>query len=214
MSIISKAKAVCYKCGGNHTIDIYKSINAETDPDLKAAVLSGEAFLWECPDCGTSNLATYECLYHDPKEKYMVWVLPFGVPEGPQKDAIMNQVRSMGDYRLRIVSNAGDLMEKVMIYDAGLDDRCIELVKYVAGRELENVSNLHFYRLQDDVMVFSGVKGAVDADGNTAAGKMDGFGFGLNVYEDCQGILSRNPEIAREDGFVRIDTDWVTSILK
>lgn len=204
MSLISKAKATCSKCGKEHTIDIYKSINAETDPELKAAVLSGEAFLWECLDCGASNLAAYECLYHDPKEKYMIWVLPFGEPEGPEKEAIMNQVKAMGDYRLRIVSNAGDLMEKVMIYDAGLDDRCIELVKYVAGRELEDVSNLHFYRLQDDVMVFSGVKG----------GKMDGFGFGLNVYEDCQGILSRNAEIAKEDGFSRIDSDWVASILK
>ncbi|MBQ0096179.1 MAG: hypothetical protein KBS53_00835, partial [Bacteroidales bacterium] len=141
-----------------------------------------------------------------------VWMLPFGEPEGPEKDAIMNQTRAMGDYRLRIVSDAGDLMEKVIIFDAGLDDRCIELVKYVAGNELQNVTNLHFYRMQDDVMVFSGVK--VPVDGSGSQGKMEGFGFGLNVYEDCRGILQRNPDLAVEDGFARVDADWVASILK
>lgn len=203
MSLKSKAKAVCKHCGKEQVLDIYKSINAATDPDLKAAVISGEAFLWECPECGNSNLVAYECLYHDPEQKFMVWMLPFGEPEGPEKDAIMNQTKAMGDYRLRIVTNVGDLMEKVIIFDAGLDDRCIELVKFVAGNELQDVTNLHFYRMQDDVMVFSGVK----------TGKMEGFGFGINVYEDCQGILTRNEDLAREDGFAHIDADWVASIM-
>lgn len=206
MSIRSQAMAVCQKCGKQHRVDIYKSINTQTDPDLKAMVLSGELFLWNCPDCGTGNLVAYDCLYHDPEEKFMVWMLPFSEPEGPEKDAIMRQAKAMGDYRLRIVSNAGDLMEKVMIFDAGLNDRCIELVKYVALQEqqMQGVSNLHFYRMQDDVMVFSGVKN----------GQMDGFGFGLNVYEDCQGILLRNEAVAAENGFARIDSDWVDSIIK
>lgn len=204
MSIKSQALAVCQKCGKEHRVDIYKSINTVTDPDLKAGVLNGELFLWECPDCGTGNLVAYDCLYHDPEEKFMVWMLPFGEPEGPEKDAIMRQAKAMGDYKLRIVKNAGDLMEKVMIFDAGLNDRAIELVKYVGGKEISDVTNLHFYRLQDDVMVFSGVKG----------GKMDGFGFGLNVYEDCMGILQRNEAVATEDGFARIDAEWVESIIK
>lgn len=209
MSLKSKAAAVCSGCGEQHTIDIYKSVNVDADPQLKASVLDGSLFLWECPDCGRQNLASYECLYHDPNDKIMIWLLPFGEPEGPQKDAIMRQARAMGDYKLRIVGNAGDLIEKVMISDAGLDDKCIELVKYVAGKELEGVSNLHFYRLQDDVMVFSGVK--ADADGKE---RMQGFGFGLNVYEDCAGIISRNPDIAAGEGFERVDAFWVAEILK
>lgn len=203
MSLKTSASAVCNKCGKEHTIEIYKSINVAQDPDLKAAVLSGEAFLWECPHCGQSNLAAYECLYHDPDARFMVWMLPFGEPQGREKEAIMAQTKAMGDYKLRIVSNAGDLMEKVMVFDAGLNDRCIELVKYVARQELSGVSNLHFYRMQDDVMVFSGVKD----------GKMQGFGFGLNVYEDCSGIISRNEVLSMEKGFERIDADWVASIL-
>lgn len=209
MSLKSQAAAICSKCGKQHIVQIHKSINVATDPDLKAEVLSGELFLWECPDCGTKNLMSYDLLYHDPEDKYMVWMLPGGDPQGPQLGAIMNQARAMGDYRLRIVANAGDLLEKVMIFDAGLSDRCIELVKFISTEEMPGVENLHFYRLQDDVMVFSGVH----TEGEKA-GQMDGFGIGLNVYEDCEGIIARNPSIGRENGFEHIDYRWVESILK
>jgi len=205
MSLKSQALAICHKCGGQHNVTIYKSINTALDPDIKAAVLDGSLFLWECPHCGTQNLMAYECLYHDPEAKLMIWMLPQGMSEGPEKDAIMNQVRAMGEYTLRVVANAGDLMEKVLVFDAGLDDRCIELVKYIAAKEegMDGVTNLHFYRMQDDVMVFSGVKG----------GQMQGFGFGLNVYQDCEGIISRNPELSQSTGFEKIDLEWVEGIL-
>lgn len=203
MSLKSESKVICQKCGHSQNIEIFKSINTATDPSLKEKVLSGEQFLWECPQCGTSNLISHECLYHDPENKLMIWMLPFGGDNDAQRQAISNQARAMGDYTLRIVETPGDLIEKVIIFDSSLDDRCIELVKWVALKEMEGVSNLHFYRMQDDVMVFSGVKG----------GKMDGFGIGINVYEDCAGILARNPEIAAVDGFEKIDADWVGEIL-
>lgn len=209
MSIITNGKAVCSKCGKEHVVKIYKSINVAQDPELKEKVLDGSLFLWECPDCGASNLVAYDSLYHDPEAKLMIWMLPFGEPEGAEKTAIMNQAKAMGDYHLRIVANAGDLMEKLIIFEAGFDDHCIELVKYVAGKEMPDVSNLHFYRLQDDTMVFSGLKQSPD-DPN---GTMGGFGIGINVYEDCQGIIARNPDIAKEDGFMKVDAAWVNSIM-
>ena len=209
MSIITQGASVCSKCGKEHTVKIYKSINVAQDPELKTKVLDGSLFLWECPDCGTSNLVAYDCLYHDPEEKIMVWMLPFGEPEGAEKTAIMNQARAMGEYRLRIVKNAGDLMEKLIIFESGLDDRCMELVKYVAGKEMPGVSRLHFYRMQDDAMVFSGMRTSPEHP----QGVMEGFGIGLNVYEDCQGILTRNPDIASGEGFCIVDAAWVDSIL-
>ena len=203
MSIKARSLATCSSCKAKQEIDVYKSINAVTDPELKARVLSGEAFLWECPQCGKSNLSSFECLYHDPQQKFMVWLLPFGEPEGPEKDAIMRQTRAMGDYRLRIVENPGELIEKVLIFDAGLSDRCMELVKFVSLKEMPTVSNLHFFRVQDESLVFSGVRGD----------RMESFGVGLNVYEDCEGILSRNSSLTVEAGFCRIGPDWVSSIL-
>lgn len=203
MSLKTSALSACSKCAHKHKITMYKSINVSTDPELKEKVASGELFLWECPECGTINLVAYDCLYHDPDQKFMVWMLPEGEPEGREKEAIFNQARAMGDYKLRIVSNAGELMEKVIIFEAGLSDRVMEIVKYVAAKEMPGVENLHFYRMQDDTMVFSGVKD----------GKMDGFGVGINVYEDCSGIISRTPSLGEENGFAAIDAAWVDTIM-
>lgn len=203
MSLKSTAVSACSKCGKNAQITIYKSINVASDPELKEKVVNGELFLWECPECGTSNLMVYDCLYHDPDQKIMVWMLPGGEPEGKEKEAIFNQAKAMGDYKLRIVSNPGELMEKLIIFDAGFSDRVMEVVKYVAGKEMPGVENLHFYRMQDDTMVFSGVK----------EGKMDGFGVGINVYEDCCGIIARNPALGEENGFAKIDAAWVEGIM-
>lgn len=205
MSLKTQVSASCHKCGCEHKLHIYKSINSAADPQLKASLLDGSLFLWECPACGERNLVSYECLYHDPDQKIMIWMLPSGAPRVLEDDAILNRVRTMEDYRFRIVANPGELMEKVLIFDAGLDDRCMEMVKYVASREegMTDVTNLHFYRIQDDVMVFSGVK----------ASGMQLFGFGLNVYQDCEGIIARNGDIARESGFEKIDTEWIEGIL-
>ena len=45
-------------------------------------------------------------------------------------------------------------------------------------------------------------------------GQMLGVNIGWNVYQDCEGILSRNPQIKPADGFAKIDADWLNSVLE
>ena len=40
-------------------------------------------------------------------------------------------------------------------------------------------------------------------------GNMHGINIGFNVYEDCSGILRRNPSIAPDKGFAKIDSEWL-----
>jgi hypothetical protein len=42
---------------------------------------------------------------------------------------------------------------------------------------------------------------------------MLGVNVGWNVYQDCSGILERNPQVKPEDGFARVDADWLSSVL-
>ena len=44
-------------------------------------------------------------------------------------------------------------------------------------------------------------------------GQMLGVNVGWNVYQDCAGILERNPQIKPADGFSEIDADWLSSKL-
>ena len=105
-------------------------------------------------------------------------------------------------------SRAGDLVEKVKIFDAGLDDRAIEMCKYVTKQEAGKPGmDLKFLRLDgaDNELVFT----------YPAAGQMELLAVGFNVYEDCRGIIARNPHVAeRARGLAVIDEAWVASLLR
>ena len=217
MSIINEALAPCSKCGQQHKVIIYKSINTADNPELKAKVADGSLFLWECPHCGQMNLARYETLYHDPAGKLMVWLIPAGEISEAQMQAITMHTKAMGGYTLRRVNDMGTLMEKVLVAEAGLDDIVLEMCKYVTKLEMLQksvsaeqkdefmASTFHFYRAEEDgdgrILTFMY---ALD-------GQMLGVNVGWNVYQDCAGILERNPQIRPEEGFAKIDAEWLAS---
>lgn len=219
MSIINEGLAPCSKCGQQHKVRIYRSINISENPELKSKVADGSLFLWECPHCGQVNLARYETLYHDPAGKLMVWLIPEGEISETQMKAITMHTKAMGGYTLRRVNDMGSLMEKVLINEAGLNDTVLEMCKYVTKMEMLQKSvgpeqkdefiaaSFHFYRSEGEgdqrVLTFMY---ALD-------GQMLGVNIGWNVYEDCSGILERNPQIRPEEGFVRIDSVWLSSKL-
>lgn len=218
MSIIRKAEAACSRCGNKNEITVYRSINVSENPELKDKVKDGSLFLWKCPSCGQNNLAKYDTLYHDPAEKVMIWLLPDGIEiSEAQMNSITLHAKAIGDYRLRKVKDTGSLMEKVLIFDAGLDDAVIEICKYVTRMEIVSKtpdkekaaaiasSTFHFLSLDgqdgDRTITFM----------YPSEGKMQAVGIGYNVYEDCEGIMQRNPRIKPGEGFEQIDSTWLAS---
>ena len=219
MSIINEALAPCCKCGQQHKVTVYRSINTADNPELKAKVKDGSLFLWECPHCGQVNLAKYETLYHDPTAKLMFWLIPSGEISESQMHAITMHTKAMGGYTLRRVNDMGSLMEKVLIAEAGLDDVVLEMCKYVTKLEMvqKNVAAEHKDEFMSSVFHFYRSEG----EGNERIltfmyaldGQMLGVNIGWNVYQDCSGILDRNPQIKPADGFEKIDADWLNSKL-
>ena len=219
MSIINEALAPCSKCGQQHKITVYRSININENPELKDKVKDGSLFLWECPHCGQVNLARYETLYHDPAAKLMVWLIPSGEVSETQMQAITMHTKAMGGYTLRRVNDMGSLMEKVLIAEAGLNDVVLEMCKWVTKQEMLQKSvgqdkkdeflatTFHFYKSEgeDQERTLTFMYGF--------EGNMLGVNIGWNVYQDCEAILSRNPEIRPADGFAKIDSDWLSSVL-
>ena len=219
MSIIKEASAPCSKCGEKQVIRIYRSINVSEDPQLKEKVRNGSLFLWECPHCGQVNLAKYDTLYHDPAARLMVWLLPEGDISETQMKAITMHTKAMGGYTLRRVTDMGSLMEKVLIHDAGLDDVVLEMCKYVT--KMEMISKITGKDNQEALMKakfnFYRIEGEADERMITLMfpqdGQMSGVNIGWNVYQDCEGILSRNPHIRPGEGFVNVDADWLATML-
>lgn len=219
MSIINESLAPCSKCGQQNKITIYRSINISDNPELKGKVKDGSLFLWECPHCGQVNLAKYETLYHDPASKLMVWLIPSGEVSETQMQAITMHTKAMGGYTLRRVKDMGSLMEKVLINEAGLDDIVLEMCKFVTKHEMiqKNIgqdkreaflaTTFHFYKCEgeENERILTFMYGF--------EGQMSGVNVGWNVYQDCEGILSRNPQIKPADGFSQINADWLSERL-
>ena len=196
--------ASCSRCGGTHSVETFPSINPALDPDLKARVRDGSLFVWECPYCGTRNLLKYETLYHDPAERLMVWLLP---GDALPPAAVADAVKELDGYTLRLVREVGDLVEKVNIHAAGLDDVLVEMCKYVTRMELSEKQGsvveapLKFYKLDgpDNDLLFSFPQD----------GEMKVVNVGFHVYEDARGILGRHPSVRPEPGFAQVDAAWL-----
>lgn len=199
----------CKNCNKQTEVELRQSINVALDPELKARVKDGSLFVWECPYCGQRNLALYQTLYHDPDAKLMVWLLP-GQAQPPQ--AVADAVKELEGYTLRIVREVGDLIEKVNLHDAGLDDTVLEMCKWVMRRELADKNpdaadaKLRFLRMEgadnELVMAFP------------LNGQMQVINVGFNVYEDARGILMRNPSVKPADGFAQVDAAWIEQFFR
>lgn len=223
----------CAVCGQTALVDVYDSINVGINPELKDKVKDGSLFVWECPHCGRANLIRRQTLYHDPEQKLMIWLVPQGVLSASEEAAVEQHLATisasmqssdnneLSGYVLRRVSDVGSLIEKVNIFDAGLDDVVIEMCKYVTRMELSSgesarehdadlqaitTAPLKFFRMKgaDNEIEFS----------YPMNGQMHGAAVGFNVYEDCRGIIQRNPSVRPAAGFARIDADWLATVLR
>jgi len=202
-------EAVCRNCGYKRSIEEIHGINVAENPELKARVRDGSLFVWECPCCGQRNLARFQTLYHDPARKLMIWLLPDGA-EPPA--AVAEAVKALEGYTLRQVSEPGALVEKVNIFEAGLDDAVMELCKYVTAMEMAQKNpeaadaQFRFVRLEgaDNDLVLAFPMG----------GSMQAVNIGFNVYEDARAILARNPGAAPAEGFALVDREWVNNFFR
>lgn len=223
-----KTSIKCSGCGTVHEIDVYDVINTKANPELKEKVKDGSLFVWSCGKCGKINLASFQVLYHDPDEKLMIWLIPDSLPEAEKKaveqhaEALSGQLTSeensglLQGYTFRRVGDAGSLIEKVNIYDAGLDDVAMEMCKYVTKMELAEKVSDKAKGILDAQFKFYRIDGADNDITLTypSDNQMQVVKTGFNVYEDCLGIIKRNPDIVPTPGFASVDSEWLSTKMR
>lgn len=195
-----ESKIICPSCGDVAQAPVVTSVNAVDSPELKERILSGDLFIWTCPHCGHRQLRKFPLVYTDPSENILI--------------CLTDQPLAADDlqgYTGRLVNTVGELIEKIKIFDVGLDDVAVELCKYITAQEYgssasnassEGLLNMKFFRLDgsDNEMIFT----------YPQDGQMQMLSVGFNVYEDCRGIISRNPAIAEAaSGLRKIDRNWL-----
>ena len=210
--MISRTEEICCRCGSRQGITAHDSINVLEEPAMKAQVLDGSAFVWECPHCGAKNLMHRQTLYHDPEERIMIWLTFASEELETRVRSAYAGVEELNGYTARFVDDAGSLIEKVKIFDAGLDDVVMEMAKYVTRMEMCGSMVDRADELASAPFKFLNLDGA---DGEITFaypldGRMQMATVGFNVYEDCRGILKRNPAMAEAAaGFAKVDAAFV-----
>lgn len=134
MSMERKETVTCPECGNVQDFIVWQTLNGDLDPEAKQQLLDGTLFSFECSKCGYKSNVDYSTLYHDMTNKAMVYY----VDEESVKQTIETMVDAenkmgfaMPGYRKRIVTDQNALREKAIIFEHGLDDRVIEIIKLI-----------------------------------------------------------------------------------
>ena len=135
-----KSSCKCDKCGEEYEVNIFPYINVEQNPEYYAKVKDLSIFKTTCPKCNQSSMNQYDMLFIDPTHKYFLYLL-FSV----DLEIFQNQVNTFVEEQLkgkvaetneweklhatRVVTDLNELLEKIAIFEVGLDDRVIECLK-------------------------------------------------------------------------------------
>jgi len=198
-------KVTCPSCHHEGDFELWDSINTALDPEMKEKVLNQSIFLYTCPSCGETFRLNYSTLYHQMEDLVMIYLVPESEVEKTYE--MFYGENALADYRTekylyRIVTSANQLVEKIQIFDAGKDDRVMELVKLLATDSiLKNDPDIEFdelrFAVDDDgtnilVIINKGeITGAVDID---------------NMYEFASSHCNDFKELRDDDELIEVKT--------
>lgn len=136
MTAPSSRPTQCPHCGYDNHVETYESINSH-DRQLREKLVSGALWTWQCAKCAKDTELLYPVLYHDMRSWCMIYYLDRQMTDDPRviekmvpaADQLTALRRFNLNYRFRLCRSLEDLIEKVRILDAGLDDRAVEYVK-------------------------------------------------------------------------------------
>ena len=200
-------KVTCPSCHYEGNFELWDSINTALDPEMKEKVLNQSIFLYTCPNCGETFRLNYPTLYHQMEDLIMIYLVPESEVE--KTCEIFCKKNTLADFHTekylnRVVTSPNQLVEKIQIFDAGKDDRIMELV---ADSLHENNPDKEFdelrFAVDDDgtnILVIinkSEITGAVDID---------------NMYEFASSHCDDFKDL-RDDEDVVINREWILNKL-
>ena len=204
-------KLTCPSCHHDGDFEVWDSINTVLDPEMKEKVLNQSIFLYTCPNCGETFRLNFPILYHQMEDLVMIYLVPESEVEKTYE--IFYEKNALADFHTekylnRIVTSANQLVEKIQIFDAGKDDRIMELVKLLATDSiLKNDPDKEFdelrFAVDDDgtnilVIINKGeITGAVDID---------------NMYEFASSHCDDFKDL-RDDEDIVINREWILNKL-
>ena len=214
-----EAEIACEACGKSFAITCHSLIDVMKDPQAPQKVLDASWFAFVCPYCGEENIVLFPCLYHDGLKKVLIGYADREENGGRRYREMKQMLEGTGKNRsqydravngwlenstVRMTDDFSDFQEKVLITYLGLNDRVIEIAKYMTCAALEqagkikHADHIHFNMI-DGQMKF------IIEDGDVT-GQAD---LRQDMYDDIARTVE--PGMPRS---TEINQAWVNNVLK
>ncbi len=232
MTSFHKEEVLCPHCANEESVVVWERIHVQEDPDLKERVLKKEVQSFECANCGETSVLAEPFLYVDSELKLLFYYCPeyretlenkrsllATMPLPSASDLLGVSEREAVDYKLRLLTNYNDLIEKIHLEEAGLDDRLMELVKLAMRTRLleaENKKLSEIYFLAAEKTAFDDLKISDGKSADTAllfqvfedSSGWNSFETSREPYDNALRLLAPTMPPDRGAGWQLVDMQW------
>ena len=210
MSMECSETIKCPNCEKESPFTVWQSINTDLNPEMKSTVRDMSAFTFICPHCGAKTKVNYPVLYHQMEDRLMIYYVIRdedieGVYRMFKGEGLDDEIFSKGreGYLNRIVLTQNQLREKLLIFDDGLDDRVIEVMKIFIIASLQNQHpELKIKEVLYDNAAESACFAVLSEDGNVGCVDYD-----QSVYDSVKEDIAKDWQDIRDDEII-INTAW------
>ncbi len=142
-----KRKLVCF-CEHEFESEVADSVDLEKQPEARRAILDGDFQTIQCPGCGKALKPEFPVMVREPGRTL------FFVPELDRSAYYRGKLPYPVGEVDRVAIGYDELVEKLRIEEAGLDDRVVEVLKYYLLQKV-----LEHYEGEAEVrLLFSGLE--------------------------------------------------------
>lgn len=143
----------CPKCSSTKSCAIWYLINGSLDQWVKSRVMNGKIFQNECISCGYSQTIAYDTVYFEFDKREIAIFLnhPLADPYFKIDNVPKSLFENLSpEFIFREVHHFLDLIEKIMIFDDGLNDIRVENAKLMLSmqRGFDITDELFYDRLE------------------------------------------------------------------
>lgn len=210
MSNYNMQPIVCPVCKTEHKIKVWENLDGGENKKQKENILNGEFFKFKCKKCEYFAPLAYNFLYSDIKKHIALWLLPEATEEDI-KSLNMSYVNSKDEkiYISRIVDTPNELKEKIMINDAGMDDRVVELMKMVYMSQLVEITGDEKIKEEGILEMYIDIKDeeysmVIFFENREPIMFPVKYEVYIKLYQDFIELI----EADEEEGFVKVDYLW------
>ncbi len=123
----------CPFCNSEQHHNLYPVVDLVEYPSLKLGLLTDSLFSVRCTKCNNQFAVSHEMLVLDKDASFAVLLAPDStLTEIPEPSIEVQKLET-----LRLVNSSDQLKEKLLLLDAGLDDKTIELCKMYLIMKME-----------------------------------------------------------------------------